>query len=333
MVAECIRGRSYTGITHPQSACTLRSLCPIGGKAGPPPVAFLETKSKVSQRVGFPKLAPEVDLTDERSWFWRYGAEFDAIFTPLWQLLVNEDMLSEASRSGLHDYLGFTGRILLSTVMPDELIDKLDREQYFRLIKDLRPDATMVPDNYTYVDMPLYQSWSQTIRLVTLANDFLDLDIPVIGLVKGAIAQQYVWALRKQVEMGYVSFALPSRELFKQGLLGGAMMSARYVFERSRPDAELLFYGLAYPVRRVKASYSNLSWFIEANRAHIFGNGRLHDIADPEISSEKCDCEACRGRTPTELVDLQSNHDEYVRTLAHHNLLDLKKVLSGEKHG
>jgi len=333
MVAECIRGRSYTGITYPLSACTLRPLCPVGGKVRPAPVASPDVRSKVSSRVGFPKLVPEVDLTDERSWFWKYGAKFDAIFAPLWQLLVNKDKSSKASRSGLHDYLGFNGRILLSTVMPDELIDKLDRDQYFRLIKDLGPDATMVPDNYTYVDMPLYQSWSQTIRLVTLANDFLDLDIPVIGLVKGAIAQQYIWALRKQVRMGYVSFALPSRELFKQSLLDGAVMCARHVFERSRPDAELLFYGLAYPVRRVEASYSNLSWFIEANRAHVFKGGKLRDIADPEIGSEKCDCEACGGRAPTELLDLQGNHDEYVRTLAHHNLLDLKKVLSGERHG
>lgn len=333
MIAECIRGRSYTGITSPESACILRSMCPIGGKARPAPVPFPEVRSKATRRVGFPKLVPEVDLTDERSWFWKYGTEFEAVFAPLWQLLVNKDKLSEASRSGLHDYLGFSGRILLSTVMPDELIDKLDSDQYFQLIKDLRPDVTMVPDNYTYVDMPLYQSWSQTIRLVTFANDFLDLDVPVIGLVKGAIAQQYVWALRKQVEMGYVSFALPSRELFKQTLLDGAVMSARYVFDRSRPDAELLFYGLAYPVRRVKASYSNLSWFIEANRAHIFRGGKLHDVVDPEMSSEKCDCEACRGRTPSELLDLQSNHDEYVRTLAHHNLLDLQKALSGERHG
>jgi hypothetical protein len=32
-------------------------------------------------------------------------------------------------------------------------------------------------------------------------------------------------------------------------------------------------------------------------------------------------------------LDLQSDHDEYVRTLAHHNLLDLKRTLSEERHG
>jgi len=217
--------------------------------------------------------------------------------------------------------------------MPDELINKLDRGRYFQLIKDLRPDATMVPDNYTYIDAPLYQSWSQTIRLVTLANDFLELNIPVIGLVKGAISQQYVWSLQKQVEMGYVSFAMPSRELFKQGLLDGAFLSARHVLEKNCPDAELLFYGLAHPFRRAKASYSNLSWFIEAKHTRYIKDGKSYHMIDPEIRSNRCDCESCKGRTPVELLSLQTRYDKYIRTLALHNMLDLKRYLSGDKDG
>jgi len=285
------------------------------------------------QKIGFAKFAPEVDLVDQRSWVWRDGAEIDTILAPLWHLLTNWLALTAASSSGLHDYLGFHGKVVLSTVMPDELIDKLDRDRYFQLIKDLRPDATMVPDNYTYIDAPLYQSWSQTIRLVTFANDFLDLDIPVIGLVKGAISQQYVWSLQKQVDMGYVSFALPSRELFKQGLLDGAFLSARHVLERNCPDAELLFYGLAHPFRRAKANYSNLSWFIEAKHTRYIKGGKSYHMVDPEIRSNRCDCGACKGRTPVELLSLQTRYGKYIRTLALHNMLDLKRYLSGDKDG
>ncbi|MBO3842509.1 MAG: hypothetical protein FGF48_08885, partial [Candidatus Brockarchaeota archaeon] len=127
---------------------------------------------------------------------------------------------------GLRDYLEFNGRIFLSLVMPDELLDKLRIEDYFKLINNLRPDATMIPDNYTYVDDPLFLSWSQTVRLVSLANAFLKLDIPLIGLVKGANPLQVDWAIRKQVEMGYVSFAMPARELFEDNLLGDLLPSA-----------------------------------------------------------------------------------------------------------
>jgi len=34
------------------------------------------------------------------------------------------------------------------------------------LIEKLRPDVTMVPDNYTYVDNPLFLPWSQTLSVI-----------------------------------------------------------------------------------------------------------------------------------------------------------------------
>jgi len=161
--------------------------------------------------VDFPGFVPEIDTTDQRSWSWKEGVQLPMIFVPLWQLLLNEAELSKASSVGLHDYLGFNGKILLSTVMPDELIDKLAIEDYSKLVKDLRPDATMVPDNYTYTDVPLHQSWTQTIRLASFANDFLELDIPAIGLVKGGNLRQMDWIIQKEMEMemGYVSFVMP----------------------------------------------------------------------------------------------------------------------------
>jgi len=57
-------------------------------------------------KLDFPKFVPEIDVQDERSWFWKEGIELPAIFVPLWQLLVNENALSDVSSKGLHDYLG-----------------------------------------------------------------------------------------------------------------------------------------------------------------------------------------------------------------------------------
>jgi len=85
-------------------------------------------------------------------------------------------------------------------MMPDELIDKLETEDYFRLIEDLRPDATMIPDNYTYIDDPLFLSWSQTIHLISFANDILKLNIPLIGMVKGANLIQIDRSLRNRLK-------------------------------------------------------------------------------------------------------------------------------------
>ena len=245
MVDECIRGASYIGITHPKGFCRLRQYCPIGGKNRPPPLEVPSPGRKQTIKVRFPRFVPEIDITDQRSWIWREGFQVSAVFVPLWQLLTNRSMLVQASGKGLHDYLGFDGKILLSTVMPDELIDRLETKDYFRLIGELGPDATMIPDNYTYTDVPLYQSWSQTMRLVSLANEFLKLDIPLIGLVKGANLRQMDWAVRRQVEMGYVSFAMPARELFEEEMLDYFLPQILLTLKRSlKNDFEFLLYGV-----------------------------------------------------------------------------------------
>ena len=259
-------------------------------------------------KIGFQRFVPEIDVGDENSWFWRYGVELPEVFVPLWQLLTNEENLRKASSKGLHDFLTFNGRIFLSTVMPDEIIDRLERKDYFKLIGDLRPDATMVPDNYTYVDDPLFLSWSQTIRLVSFANDFLSLDTPLIGLVKGANLRQMDWALRKQVEMGYASFAMPARELLEDNLLGdllpATMMSLRWISKRTRKDLELLVYGVGQRLKHEGLSYSNLSWFLEAKHGCYYRDGWSYDLRDPAIRFEECDCEVCKGLMPQEIIDL-----------------------------
>ncbi|MBO3841018.1 MAG: hypothetical protein FGF48_01175 [Candidatus Brockarchaeota archaeon] len=285
-------------------------------------------------KIGFERFIPQIDISDKKSWFWRHGVELPEIFVPLWQLLVDKTLLEEVSLKGLHDFLGFNGRIFLSLVMPDELLDNLRFKDYFRLVKNLGPDATMIPDNYTYVDDPLFLSWSQTVRLVSLANDFLKLDIPLIGLIKGANHLQIDWAIRKQVEMGYVSFAMPARELFEDNLLGdllpSALMSLKWFSKRTRTDFELLLYGIG---RRLKyreiGSYSNLSWFLEAKQGHYFKGGKLYNFKDPEIRFEECTCEACRGMMPQELIDLMLSDKELgLKTLALHNLLDMNRALT-----
>lgn len=189
--------------------------------------------------------------------------------------------MNEALR-GLHDYLGYNGRIFLSLVMPNELIDKLSTKDYLKLIEDLRPDATMIPGNYTYSDDPSFLSWSQTFRLISFANDFLKLDIPLIGLVKGANALQIDLVVRKQIEMGYVSFAMPARELFREGQLSSsfpnnpvenALWSLKRASRRLRTNFELIIYGVGRKLKYEPLSYSNLSWFLDANMGSILGTG------------------------------------------------------------
>lgn len=328
LVAKCIKGTSYTGITHPKSFCRLRQYCPIGGRSRPPSVPILLIGNKQMTRVKFSRFVPEIDITDQRSWVWMEGFQVSMIFVPLWQLLVNESILVQASSKGLHDYLGFNGKILLSTVMPDEFIDKLELKDYFRLIENLKPDATMIPDNYAYTDVPLYQSWSQTIRLVNFANDFLKLNIPLIGLIKGANLRQMDWAVRRQVEMGYVSFVMPARELFEEEMLDYFLPQILLTLKRSlRNNFDFLLYGVGVKLWEYKdVSYSNLSWFLRAKHGEYYWDGLFYDLRDPSIRFEECYCEACGGMMPQDIIDLWLEDKEHaMKILAIHNFLDLNR--------
>jgi hypothetical protein len=245
------------------------------------------------------------------------------IIVRLVELIVRPNMLSEVSGNGLHDYLGFDGRIVLSTIMPDELIDEFQPKDYLRFVRDLKPDATMVPDNYTYMDDPLYLSWSQTIRLVRNALSFLELDIPAIGLIKGATPEQVGWSTKQLVDMGYETFALPARELSRSDLLDSILAPALLVFEEYKLNTELMIYGRSYPVRGLKkAGYANHSWFLGAKGGTYFKGGFQYDITDPDIRFERCNCESCRGRMAQDLIG-------DMHAIALHNLLDLNRELGG----
>ncbi|MEM2886123.1 MAG: hypothetical protein QXF24_08560 [Thermoproteota archaeon] len=305
----------------------MRTYCPIGGERRPLPVLLPRLRKKDMLKINFPSFVPQIDIGNRGSWFWREGIDAPAIFVPLWQMILNGDLLSEALSKGLHDFLNFNGKILLSTVMPDELIDKLTKDDYFKLIKELKPDAAMIPDNYTYVDAPLYQSWSQTMRLISLANDFLDLDIPLIGLIKGANLGQIHVSLSREVEMNYVSFVMPARELFEQGLLGDLLSHVLIMLKKlgrvNNKKLEIVIYGVGRKLGYKGISYSNFSWFLEAKHGLYFRDGKLYDMRDEKIRFKECYCDACRGKLPQDLINLWVESPESCkRILALHNLLD-----------
>jgi len=231
------------------------------------------------------------------------------------ELVKNESLMKEVSSRGLHDFLGFDGKILLSTVMEDELLDKLTPNEYIGMINDIGPDATMTPDSYTYLDDPLCLSWEQTLKQAAFSRPFSELDIPVVGLIKGVIWKQIAWSAEKAIELGCGSFSIPSRELAELGLLDGVISAVISVLRKGKGDAQLLLYGLSYPWRgRDEFVCSGLSWFIGAKEGLYYKGNASFLITDTNIKSKKCRCDACKGRAAPQLKD-------DIRSLALHNLL------------
>jgi len=272
------------------------------------------SKLKVRIRVRFPRFIPVVRLTDDSSWFWN-DLPLPWIVVRLAELVKNKALMQRISSRGLHDFLGFDGKILLSTVMEDELLDELTPKDYIGMINEIRPDATMTPDSYTYLDDPLCLSWEQTLKQATFSSVYSELDIPVVGLIKGVIWKQIAWSAEKAIELGCDSFVIPSRELAELGLLDGVVSAIISVLQKGKGNAQLLLYGLSYPFRsKGKFAYSGLSWFISAKEGLYYKGNASFPITDTSIKSEGCHCAACRGRMAPQLKD-------DIRSLALHNLL------------
>jgi len=270
---------------------------------------------KAQSDVSLPKFVPVVSLADERTWFWR-DVQQPWIIVRMAELIKNKSLAWKIAAQGLHDFLGFEGKILLSTVMEDELLDKLTLEDYINVITAARPDATMTPDVYTYLDDPLCLSWQQTIKSGDLARAFLGLDVPVVGLIKGAIGKQVAWSTQNIVAIGYQAAALPCRELARLDLLDGMLMGVIGILRKRLRDPHVLMYGLSYPLGKYKRelSYSGFSWFINARRGFYQKQGNVCFLTDTSVRFEKCDCVACKGRVALDLRD-------DTKALALHNLL------------
>jgi len=271
---------------------------------------------KLRVKVRLPRFVPVVRLIDERSWFWDEIPPLPWIVVRLAELVKDKALMQSVSSRGLHDFLGFDGKILLSTVMEDELLDALTPDDYIGMINDIRPDATMTPDSYTYLDDPLCLSWEQTMKQAASSRAFSELDIPVVGIIKGVIWKQIAWSAERAIELGCSSFAIPSRELAEQGLLDGKISAVTNALRKGKEDAQLLLYGLSYPLRKSRGefAYSGLSWFIGAKKGLYYKGSTSFLVTDNSIGSEGCRCAACRGRTAHQLKD-------DIRSLALHNLL------------
>jgi hypothetical protein len=163
LIGKCKRCISHVGITDPKSFCRLREYCSSPNVIPADYIIQTMPKLKAQTKVKFQRFIPVISLTDKRSWFWD-DLPLPWIVVRLADLVKDKALMQRVISRGLHDFLGFDGKILLSTVMEDELLDELTLGDFLGMISEIRPNATMTPDSYTYLDGPLCLSWQQTLK-------------------------------------------------------------------------------------------------------------------------------------------------------------------------
>lgn len=323
LLARCLRGTTFEGITSPRPFCTYRRICHrrAGVKIEFPPPPRLMKRRKQS-KIDLPSFIPTIEISDSNSWFWPDVVR-TAIIVRLGEILTDDKLKEEVSGKGLHDYLGFDGHIMLSTVMPDELLDRLTVDGLKVLIKDLQPDSCMVPDCYTYMDDPQLMSWQQLFKMLNQTQELSDqdMDIPVIGLVKGASRKQIIYCTERLLKVGLTTLAFPARELAEAKLLESFISNVTDVLQEKRADVDLIIYGLSYPIRRFpwrKTSYASMSWHIDSKYAYYYWNGLRYPAGHTSVRFNTCGCPGCKRRLAYQVAS-------YPRDLAIHNLLELEE--------
>lgn len=257
-----------------------------------------------------------ISLGDKATWFWDLMPH-DALIVSLGEILSVNTLLRKIKAKGIHGFLGFQGKILLSSIMPDELLDSLTKEKYIELISEIEPDAAMVLDCYTYIDDPLIISWQQLIRFVNNAIYAIEhVDIPLLGIIKGANPRQVSWCVEKLSEMGFRTLVLPRRELVRSGWIGKKLFdcSLEEIETCYEKEVNVLVYGKPFLkdlLENPKICFASLSWFLRAKVRDVYIGEEVESLQNNILF--KCDCSFCRGRRWNEILC-------DVKSIALHNL-------------
>jgi len=99
---------------------------------------------------------------------------------------LSKNLIEKICSDGIHAFLGFDGKIMLSSIMPDRL---LLRDEIFDLFYRVALlggfDAVIGWDMPVYLDLPLRVSWVNLLKALNFTFKLCKLPIPVIGLLKG----------------------------------------------------------------------------------------------------------------------------------------------------
>jgi hypothetical protein len=191
----------------------------------------------------------------------------------------NLSALKKVERAGsLHESLDFSGRIILSSIMPDRILLKINYETYEFLTDILQPDQQITPDGITYSEfIKLARSQINHILGITekLLNHFPEI-IP-IGLVKGSNLSQRDFHLDKLLDLGISHICFHAGDfLYRESDYSKdqAVRLANYIHEKV---PQLTIYGVGSSLNFHRFNFANSfitnSHYVQAfNHKKICGN-------------------------------------------------------------
>jgi hypothetical protein len=120
---------------------------------------------------------------------------------------------------GIHEYLGFDGSVILSSIMPDKMIFRITRESYVEVINKIGVDVYFTPDGENYLDRKNVSA-NEIKRMVEETGFLIDAcnnSIP-LGLVKGSDEKQIRGHISSLQKLGINSMIFHVSDFLSQGI-------------------------------------------------------------------------------------------------------------------
>jgi hypothetical protein len=170
----------------------------------------------------------------------------------------NKTYFKIISSGGLHSFLNYRGKILLSTVMRDQMVANLKPKHYAEGINSLLPDAYTTLDGETY-DGEITLSAKEIERIHRENQDLIALTpkSKPIGLVKGCTRYQIEYHTKMLKTLGIQDFVFHISEFFRKGSPDMIKKAKGFCLIIRKHARTLILYGFGSQKRLLEFSFTD----------------------------------------------------------------------------
>lgn len=208
------------------------------------------------------------------SYIWQ-GLPLDCLVVRLQDLIspftfeFNNVFYKIKEANGIHNFLGFNGKIILSLVMKDVFIHQFDEDRYAEVINTLKPDFYTTVDGETYEGeietskQEIKRCFIETAKLITLCPNSKP-----IGQVKGCSKHHLLCHIHLLKSIGINDFIFHVGDFFRNGEPIMRQLAKEYALLIRKYADTLILYGMGSQKRLLEFSFADayitFNYFVKA---------------------------------------------------------------------
>lgn len=188
---------------------------------------------------------------------------------------LNKTFYDIKQKGGVHAFLGFSGKIILSLVMKDKLIANFGFVKCVEVINTLKPDFYTTPDGETYEGeealswKEIRRCFSETIKLIESCPHSKP-----IGHVKGCTRMQIFKHITLFKMVGIEDIMLHTGDFFRNNSPRMKLRAKEYALQIRKHAKTLILYGMGSQKRLHEFSFADA--YITFNHFVTAINGRKY---------------------------------------------------------